>query len=179
MLDESSVRGKEMTESRHKVKRKGSRSYPLEKPLTEKQERMIEAIPGCEGDLVAAAKEAGYAKPAAAAAALTTPGNPLRGLVMRALDKQGIDGDWLAKRIGEAGDAERAVVVGSGETARMEKVPDHRTRLAAVDRATTLMGLSQRDEEPEKKGDVTLVQINVTSPKSFQEDVAAAKVVGE
>lgn len=83
------------------------------------------------------------------------------------LAKQGITIETVVKPIKDALVAEKVHIVGNGEQAMAEIVPDHTTRIAAVKVASKWMGLENSAPE-EAKGN-TFIQINNNKAEQYAE----------
>ena len=74
---------------------------------------------------------------------LTKPN--IKAAIEASLVKHGITLDAAVKPIAEALNAERVVIVGNGDQAMAELVPDHNVRLKASGMAIKLMGADKED----------------------------------
>lgn len=83
------------------------------------------------------------------------------------LAKQGITIETVVRPIKDALVAEKVHIVGNGEQAMAEIVPDHTTRIAAVKVASKWMGLENSAPE-EAKGN-TFIQINNNKAEQYAE----------
>lgn len=63
----------------------------------------------------------------------------------RAIKKHKLTAERAVERISDGLDAERTVIIGSGDNAFADQVPDHATRLKASNMALELLGLKNND----------------------------------
>lgn len=128
------------------------------KPLTPKEIKLVKGI--AEGKTrQAAALEAYNASTPEAASSIAS--NALKKVnvqeaLAEAFQKHGITIDAATKPIADGLTAEKVHVVGNGEQAMAEVVPDHATRLKAAGMAFNLMGVGKQT------GDVTINFIKMT-----------------
>lgn len=126
--------------------------------LTVKEQKLIKGVAAGKSQTQAAI-EAGYSpRSAHELASKTLKKVDVQNALHMELEKQGITLDRVIKPISDALDAEKVHIVGNGDQAMADVVPDHAIRLKASGMAQTLMGINKETNQGNTYNFVQIVQ---------------------
>lgn len=117
--------------------------------MTIKQKKAIQNVVANGGNVTQAMLEAGYSPNTANTPSKLTSSPEVATELERLLFSKGINLDKALQPIADALTATTVHIVGNGEEAMAEVVIDHKTRLAASDRALKLLHIVKPDKEPD------------------------------